>query len=615
MQPTPSAPKPGRSAGLPSEFESLRTRYRFENDGTGFKEISARIRILNEAGIHQWTQLTFEYKPFSERLEIPYVRVVRKDGRIVKVTADEVVQLPSVPPELGIPKFDYDEKRITVPGLSPGDALEYEVVTVIRHPLARGQFWAQHSFWPTGVVDEQLEIDIPITRKVKVKSKPELKTWVSERTERRIYHWSRPGEREEKSSGVGDATPDIQLTSFASWMEVGRWYAELEKSPRTPSSELRAKADELTNGLNDDSQKVEALYDFAAKKIKYMSLVSLGVGGYVPHRAEETLHNQYGDCKDKVALLAALLEAEGLHASSVLINPDRKIDLDIPSPWPFTHVITTLRLGKEEIWMDPAPDVLPFRMLGYSLRGKQGLLIPPDGVPHFEKTPTKAPVPNTWSEEIDGKITGDGTLDATVKITARGDSELSLREAFIGPVESAWPFTIQGVIKGIKRKADKITDIKISDPAATNEPFSLTFQISSPNFAHFDKGNATFRLPLADLNLPSAEEQGVMDATGDWHRVKAEPVRLGPPGERVYRIGLQLPPGFSLDRLPESVILKHPGGTYQAVYKWDSSSLSAERRLILQRDHLPAQLRNEYAGFRDKVAEDSERSLSARTAD
>jgi len=37
---------------------------------------------------------------------------------------------------------------------------------------------------------------------------------------------------------------------------------------------------------------------------------------YQPHAATEVLHNQYGDCKDKHTLLAALLGAEGMHASA-----------------------------------------------------------------------------------------------------------------------------------------------------------------------------------------------------------------------------------------------------------------------------------------------------------
>ncbi|MGA2051649.1 MAG: transglutaminase domain-containing protein, partial [Terracidiphilus sp.] len=149
------------------------------------------------------------------------------------------------------------------------------------------------------------------------------------------------------------------------------------------------EAHELTKNSKTDLERIEALYNFAAKRIRYMSLVSFGIGGSEPRSASETLHNAYGDCKDKTALLEALLEAEGLHASSVLISGDREFDPDMPSPWPFDHVIAVLQVGKENIWMDPSPAFLRFRMLGYPLRGRQGLVVAPEGASRLEKTPAQ----------------------------------------------------------------------------------------------------------------------------------------------------------------------------------------------------------------------------------
>jgi hypothetical protein len=171
----------------------------------------------------------------------------------------------------------------------------------------------------------------------------------------------------------------------------------------------------LTKGLHSDLEKAEALYDFVAKKVKYLSLMSLGVGGYMPSSANEVLRKGTGDCKDKVILLAALLEAEGMHASSVLINPNRELEPEVPSPWPFTHVITMLPLGNEKIWMDPSSAVLPFRTLSPLLLKKQGLVMPPEGAPHFEETPKDAPVSKSWLEKCDGRMGRNGVLNIEVK--------------------------------------------------------------------------------------------------------------------------------------------------------------------------------------------------------
>ena len=117
-------------------------RYRFEADGTGRKETIARIRVQSEAGVQQWGQLQEGYNSANERVEIPYVRVLKEDGTVVKA-GDDAVQDLSAPIEREAPVYtDYRQKHITVPGLRPGEVLEYDMVTVIHTPLAAGQFWA-----------------------------------------------------------------------------------------------------------------------------------------------------------------------------------------------------------------------------------------------------------------------------------------------------------------------------------------------------------------------------------------------------------------------------------------------------------------------------------------
>src|SRR5579871_3925852 len=422
-------------------IEQMHSHYRFEADGTGRKDTTARIRVQSEAGVQQWGQLQEGYNSANERVEIPYVRVLKEDGTVVKA-GDDAVQDLSAPIEREAPVYtDFRQKHITVPGLRPGEVLEYEMVTVIHTPLAAGQFWSEYDFDKTNInLDETLDVDVPAGRSIKLKCKPGIDAKITEQDGRRIYHWAsshlerddddkaKEKEKKKKKHRPDEDRPDIQLTTFESWEQIGRWYASLEKDRRAPAPEVRAKAQELTKGLNTDLDKTEALYDFVAKNFRYVSL-SLGVGRYQPHAAADVLHDQYGDCKDKHTLLASLLEAEGLHASSVLINSSRKLDPDLPSPSQFDHVITMLPMGNEEVWMDTTSEVAPFRLLAYSLRKKQALVIPPVNppssvAPHLEETPASTPMPDSERSEIEGKINDIGKLEAHVHYEFRGDEEL-----------------------------------------------------------------------------------------------------------------------------------------------------------------------------------------------
>ena len=183
----------------------------------------------------------------------------------------------------------------------------------------------------------------------------------------------------------------MQLTTFESWEQVGRWYASLEKDRRAPTPEVRAKAQDLTKGLNGDLAKTEGLYDYVAKNFRYVSL-SLRRRPLSTSCCRRTyFHNRYGDCKDKHTLLAAVarMPMDYRRQFVSLINSSRKLDPDVPSPSQFDHVITMLPLGKSGNLDGYHQEVAPFRLLSSNLRKKQALVIPPNDVPHLEATPLR----------------------------------------------------------------------------------------------------------------------------------------------------------------------------------------------------------------------------------
>jgi tetratricopeptide (TPR) repeat protein len=615
-------PKPGEAHDYSQEsfvIEQMHSRYRFEEDGTGRKETIARIRVQSEAGVQQWGQILEGYNSANERVEIPYVRVTKEDGSVVKASANDVQDL-SAPVEREAPVYtDYRQKHITVPGLRPGEVLEYDIVTIIHTPLAAGQFWTEYEFDKTNInLDETIDVDVPAGRSIKLKCKPGMDPKITEENGRRIYHWSsshlereddQAKDKKKKRPRPDDDRPDIQLTTFESWEQIGRWYASLEKDRRVPSPEVRAKADELTKGLTTDLEKTEALYDFVAKNFRYVSL-SLGLARYQPHAAADVLHDQYGDCKDKHTLLASLLEAEGLHASSVLINSTRKLDPDIPSPSQFDHVITMLPPNgkgiKEEVWMDTTSEVAPFRLLAYSLRNKQALVIPPADPPsavppHLETTPADTPMPDSEVSEITGKINDIGKLEAHVQFAFRGDEELLLRSVFRRVPQANWQRVAESINSGL---GGDITNLKISDPAATREAFTLSYDVSKVNFLDWSKKKTEIVLPLVQFNLPDVNENDDDDSDPN-----AEPLKLGPKAEYSYNIRLELPAKYTA-QAPLAFSLKRDYAEYEASYKLEGNVFTAGRKLTVHTDELPVARAADYESFRRAVGADLAQQLS-----
>jgi tetratricopeptide (TPR) repeat protein/transglutaminase-like putative cysteine protease len=587
----------------PFVVEQYITRMRFEKDGTGLRELLVKIRVQSDAGVQRLGELTFGYNAANERLEMAYVRVHKADGSVIAATPDALKDL-TAPIAREAPMYtDTHEVRITVPALRPGETLDYDIRTHLEKPLAPGQFWFEHNFLEGAIVlDEQLEINIPKDRAVKLKTQPGFDPSVTEEGGRKIYHWSRalrelPSEDEQKKTNARKSPkpPAIQLTTFANWEEVARWYAGLERERIAPSPEIRAKALELVAGLTTESEKTQALYDYVAKNIRYVSL-SFGVGRYQPHAAGDVFTNQYGDCKDKHTLLAAMLSAAGISSDAVLIGFSRDLDPDVPSPAQFDHVITAVPSGDDLLWMDTTAEVAPFRLLIARLRRKKALLVPPDGAGRLVETPADPPFLASQRVEVNGSVTELGKLNAQVRYTMRGDVELALRVAFRRTPPAQWKQIAQtmAIYDGFR---GEVSDVKASDPAETHEPFWMEFHLAQPNFLDWSSKKSKLALPLPSIGMPNANE----DAT--------DPIELGSPLDVTMHLQLTLPAKL-VTQSPIAMAVARDYAEYRSTYKLEGDVVTAERTLRFKARELPAPRAGDYVAFTRAVEADEGQTLS-----
>lgn len=618
-QAEPAAPGADYS-GEPFVVEQYHTRIRFENDGTGQTELVVRIRVQSDAGVQQLGQLVFGYNAANERLTVDSLDVRKPDGSVTMAPPDAVQDL-SAPIEREAPVYtDFRQKHVTVPALRPGDTLSYHVTSVTHTALAPGHFWLERNFFTGAIVlDELLEVNVPGGRAIKLLCQPGAEPLLSEEHGRRIYRWKRAnlerepdGEAKQKSKAKKKPeAPAVQMTTFASWEELGRWYAPLVAERAAPTPEIRAKAVELTRGRTTDLERLEALYDFVAGDFRYVSL-SFGVGRYQPHAANSVLVDRYGDCKDKHTLLASLAEAVGLHAYPVLINSSRKLNPEMPSPAQFDHMITAVPLGNTWIWLDTTTEVAPFRMLASRLRGKQALLLPPDatGSNHarLARTPADLPFPASQFVEVKGQVSDLGKLTAHVSYTLRGDTELLLRTAFRRTPQNQWKQLAQllATADGFRGEA---SDVTTSDPTATRNPFHVEYQIAQANFLEWSSKKSQLGLPLPRLGLPDVSE------AEEGSEKTAEPIEIGTPLDITIRAELTLPAKFAL-RAPVAVNVTRDYAEYRSLYKLDGNRVTAERSLRFRLHELPALRASDYLAFVRAVRSDEGQrvSLESETA-
>ncbi len=137
---------------------------------------------------------------------------------------------------------------------------------------------------------------------------------------------------------------------FDTWKDVACYSANQSDPHCTPDPKIAAKVEELTANYDNLWQKIQAVCCY----VQAVNYVSIGKnlnegGGYVPNSATKVLTRNYGDCKDKVALLRAMLTCLGVDSYAVSCQIDRNGMLvpERPTRNQFDHAIVALRVGED----------------------------------------------------------------------------------------------------------------------------------------------------------------------------------------------------------------------------------------------------------------------------
>ncbi len=610
----PTDPKPDYSKEAFIDEEDT-TKIVFENDGTGTREITFRLRIQSDAGVQRYSVLSLPYQEATETVEIVYVRVRKPDGTVIVTPAENILDMPSDITRQAPFYSDQHEKHVAVKGLSAGDVLETQTRWHVTKPLIPGQFWTAFNISNDFIIlHQEFQISVPRERAVKWKS-PASKPVITEEAGRRIFTWTRSqlehqsADQDKKDQEVkayqasrGKLPPlDIQLSSFQSWEEIGAWYGNLQQERVKPSPEIRAKAAELTKDAADDNAKLHAIYNYVSTQFRYIG-VGFGIGRYQPHSAAEVLANQYGDCKDKHTLLASLLDAVGIKAYPALINSSRELDPDVPSPMQFDHVITAVPQGKDFLWLDSTAEVAPFGYLFSVLLNKQALVMPTGQSARLVTTPADLPLKPLRTFNIEANLDDTGTLEGKVEQSIQGqDADVLFRKAFRSTPAQQWKDLVQQFSYNTGFAGD-VSEVVASQPEKTDEPWHVSYNYKRKDYP--DWANHHLSPPLPPIALPTYRADDTKPTVPVW---------LGAASETDLRSQVELPKGYT-PVLPSTVNLKEDFAEYHSTYGIKDGKLTTERRLITKLPEIPVSEYERYKKFNKAIEDDHNAYVETSTA-
>lgn len=587
-------------ARKPFVIERLRRAAVFQLDGTSRTTLDARVRIQSTAAVGRFGQLSYPYSSANQQLDVNFVRVLKSGGDTVVAAASSVQDVTGPVAQQAPMYSDLHEKVVTVPALQPGDTLEFRLTWTTVTPFAPGNFWDWTPFTRAAIVlDEQISYDVPRQAHVQVKTEGGPDPRIADSGDRRTYTWQRANLTIDTTGRAGSFLGrgehhSVSLTTFRNWAEVGAWYSGLERERETVTPEIQQRAQQLVRGRTTLRDSIAALYDFVSQRVRYVSL-QFGLGRYQPHPAADVLANQYGDCKDKHVLLAALLRAVGIPSAPVLISSDEPIDPDLPTPAQFDHLITFVPTP-DSVWLDATPGVAPFQFLLVTLRGKQALVIPSDGASRLARTPATAPFRTYSLLETTGQLTDAGHLSASVRYESRGDLEVMVREFFKQVPEDNWRLFAQRIAESGELEGT-VQTATADDPLATAKPFAFGFQLDQPTAVTWSNLRGDLAVPVPQLDMPKPDSS------------ENDSLLVGLVSDLTYRARVVLPGSVSA-RLPAAVDLSRDYATYHSGAERRGDTLVVERALHFTRLVLPRSRAPDFASFRDVIRQDERRTIA-----
>lgn len=577
--------------------ERKETRVAFERDGRAVREVVESVRVLTEAGVKELAVLKVPYFTASQVLEVEHVRVRKSDGTVIETPPGNVQDLPAEVSRTAPMYSDIHEKNIVVKGLAAGDTLDLAFRVRTDRPEVPGRFWFEYYRNPMAAVKaEILEIEAPAGLEVRVNSP----AWEPERRVhdgRNSWIWRKFDVDPRAKAPVPRmqaAAPDVQVSNFPSWEALGDWFRGIMDAGAVVTPAVKAKAEELTRGIQGDRERIRALYGFVSKDIHYVSL-SFGLGRYAPHAADEVLGNGYGDCKDKHTLLAALLKASGYQPMPALVQVGGHVDAAVPSPGSFNHVITGVVRPEGTLFMDATLEVAPMGLLLWLERDRPALVVPPSGPAVLRPVQGDPGFPNESVLTVTGTYRPDGTCSGSLTQASTGDSGVFTRTFFRTAPSARWKEFLKSRMEmpGYTWSPGEVETSAVDDP---EKPISFTFPFTA---GLPDKDAQAYLLPY----LPRLD-------TWTWPEKDAvDPLALGFPGTTRQVGEFTLPKGWT-PVLPQPVDLVNPHASYRSSCSFSGSTLRMERTLVLRSAEVPVADLASFRKFQELVRADVRQILA-----
>ena len=500
----------------------------YNSDGTYEQSDEVYLKILTEEARRNNLTLesyfTIPYQRGPEDCRIDEVEIIKPDGTTHPIDVQQQSRISINSGDMDKNIYNPNSKKISVnvTGLEIGDVLHYRLYDrIVQARMA--DTWAD---WITvegtlPIIRKTVEVSAPaerplLSRALKDPYEATVSETITTNSDQIIYSWTAenvPRMFPEPNMPPVHTVVQRQLVSTVpDWEYISRWYWNLSVPHFDITPEIIETVENLTQELPPQEQ-IEALFTFVSQQIRYMGItVEATAPGYEPHDVKDTFNARHGVCRDKAALLVAMLRQAGFEAFPTLIHSGPKKDPEVPQPY-FNHAIVAVRNADGSYQLMDPTDENTRQLFPAYLGNTSYLVATPEGDP-LRTAPVSPAEENLLRITTTGSLTASGILQAETKLQFEGINDNAYRGAFANWKPEKRTRFLQNLVKRIVPTAriDTIT-ITPENLMDTSESLAVTLNYTSES-PIFLEGTQTRTLPLPFFGTSAGMVNFMIGKTG-----------------------------------------------------------------------------------------------------
>ncbi|MBC7389010.1 MAG: DUF3857 and transglutaminase domain-containing protein [Opitutaceae bacterium] len=359
-----------------------------------------------------------------------------------------------------------------------------------------------------------------------------------------------------------------------------------------PDVSLTRLVDSLKQKSPSQEDLVRNIYYWVQDNMKYIAFED-GLGGFVPRQANDIFRKRYGDCKDMASVLTFMYKQAGIPAYVCWIGT-RDLPYsyaELPAPNADNHMIAAVYVKNSWKFLDATARYLPYGYPSGFIQGKEALIsISPDSF-QVVKVPVMPYRENIRFDSTYITLNNEG-MKGNISMKMEGYNKYYLIERLLLVKSHEKNEMFENMLSRGSNKC-KITGIKYKNTDEREKPLLISAEMELKDYAkliddnwylnlNLDRDYLSYKIDTTDRNISREFEHTFYD-------------------KHVY--ALEIPKGYKIGKLPNSLSYKGEDFGYQINYKMEGNKLVYRFELYVNTLLLDKKEFKEWNSHLDKIVQ------------